>query len=70
LFTGAEVIKSVAQRAIYGGLAETPFDPCYHKYCDTVANINSNILQISAQGTAEVISLLSQIPNLQNWLAN
>jgi Zn-dependent M28 family amino/carboxypeptidase len=35
LFTGAEVPKTPEQVALYGGLADVAFDPCYHAVCDT-----------------------------------
>jgi Zn-dependent M28 family amino/carboxypeptidase len=38
IFAGAEVIKTPAQVALYGGTAGEPFDPCYHQLCDTFAN--------------------------------
>jgi Zn-dependent M28 family amino/carboxypeptidase len=38
LFSGAEGIKSARLAQIYGGIAEAPFDPCYHKDCDNFAN--------------------------------
>ena len=38
LFTGAEGIKTAAQAATYGGVAGSPYDPCYHAACDTFAN--------------------------------
>lgn len=34
LFSGAEGIKSARLASIYGGIANAPFDPCYHKACD------------------------------------
>jgi Zn-dependent M28 family amino/carboxypeptidase len=39
LFTGAEVLKTAAQAAIYGGAAGEQFDPCYHAFCDTLATV-------------------------------
>ena len=33
LFTGAEVLKTVEERKLYGGLANAPYDPCYHQVC-------------------------------------
>jgi Zn-dependent M28 family amino/carboxypeptidase len=36
LFTGAEVLKSPAQVAQYGGVAGAQFDPCYHDPCDSL----------------------------------
>lgn len=36
LFTGAEVHKSVAEAALYGGVAGAAYDPCYHSFCDNL----------------------------------
>ncbi|MGH2589236.1 MAG: M28 family peptidase, partial [Actinomycetota bacterium] len=35
LFSGAEVIKTPEQVAVYGGIAGAQYDPCYHQACDT-----------------------------------
>jgi Zn-dependent M28 family amino/carboxypeptidase len=37
LFTGAEVPKTAAQVAQYGGIVDAQLDPCYHAACDTFA---------------------------------
>jgi Zn-dependent M28 family amino/carboxypeptidase len=44
LFTGAEVPKTAAQQAIWGGTTAAQFDPCYHLACDTFANNNNHAL--------------------------
>jgi Zn-dependent M28 family amino/carboxypeptidase len=36
LFTGAEVIKTAADVALWGGVAGQQFDPCYHDPCDSL----------------------------------
>ena len=36
LFTGAEVPKTAAEAALYGGVAGAAFDPCYHGFCDNL----------------------------------
>jgi Zn-dependent M28 family amino/carboxypeptidase len=36
LFTGAEVPKTAAEAALYGGVAGAAFDPCYHSFCDNL----------------------------------
>ena len=41
LFSGAEVIKTPEQQAIYGGVAGEAFDRCYHQACDTISNLNT-----------------------------
>ena len=36
LFTGAEVEKTAAEAALYGGVAGAAYDPCYHAFCDNL----------------------------------
>lgn len=36
LFTGAEVPKTVAEAATWGGVAGAALDPCYHAFCDNL----------------------------------
>jgi Zn-dependent M28 family amino/carboxypeptidase len=45
LFTGAGGVKNGAQAQQFGGSAGQPFDSCYHKACDTVANISEQVLK-------------------------
>ena len=52
LFTGAEVPKTAAQQAIWGGTTGAQYDPCYHQACDTFANINLHALNINADAVA------------------
>lgn len=40
LFTGSEGLKTAEQAARYGGTAGAPYDPCYHRACDTIANVS------------------------------
>jgi hypothetical protein len=40
LQTGAGGIKSEEQRIDYGGMANAPYDPCYHQKCDSEDNIS------------------------------
>ncbi len=44
LFTGAGNPKNEALAQRFGGSAGQPFDPCYHKACDTGLNINREAL--------------------------
>jgi Zn-dependent M28 family amino/carboxypeptidase len=55
LFTGAEVIKTPEQAAIYGGTAGAQFDPCYHQACDTFDNVSLEVLDQMADATAFTI---------------
>jgi Peptidase family M28/PA domain len=48
LFTGAEVVKTEEQEAIWGGTAGEQFDPCYHLACDTFDNIDLHALDVNS----------------------
>ncbi len=40
LFSGAEEIKDAAEAAAWGGEAGAAFDPCYHRACDDLDNVD------------------------------
>jgi len=52
LFTGAEGIKTLAQRDVYGGIAGQQYDPCYHAACDTFSNNSNEVLDLNADAIA------------------
>ena len=52
LFTGAEGIKTAEEAALWGGLAGSQYDPCYHLACDTFANISLQALDVNADAVA------------------
>ena len=52
LFTGAEVVKTEEQEAIWGGTAGEQFDPCYHLVCDTIDNISVEALDVNIDAIA------------------
>jgi Zn-dependent M28 family amino/carboxypeptidase len=56
LFTGAEVPKTAAQAAIWGGTAGQQYDPCYHLACDTYDNINLHALDVNSDAVAFAFS--------------
>ena len=58
-FTGAEGIKSSAQAQLWGGTAGAAFDPCYHRACDTSANISETALDRNADVIAATVWALS-----------
>jgi Zn-dependent M28 family amino/carboxypeptidase len=59
LFTGAEVPKTAAQVAKWGG-SEVAFDPCYHSACDTIDNVNAEALEINADAIATAVFTLAR----------
>jgi Zn-dependent M28 family amino/carboxypeptidase len=52
LFTGAEVIKTAEEAAIWGGTAGDQYDPCYHLACDTFDNISLEALGVNSDAVA------------------
>lgn len=55
LFTGAEGVKTAELAATYGGTAGAPFDPCYHLACDTLSNLNTEVLDQNADAIAHTV---------------
>jgi Zn-dependent M28 family amino/carboxypeptidase len=55
LFTGAEVVKTPEQQAIWGGTAGDQFDPCYHLPCDTYSNVDRHALSVNADAVAMAV---------------
>jgi aminopeptidase S len=58
IFTGAEGRKTAAQVGLWGGTA-TAFDPCYHRACDTTANINDTALDRNSDAIAYTVWTLA-----------
>lgn len=52
LFTGAEVIKTDEQQAIWGGVAGESYDQCYHQACDTIDNVSVEALDVNIDAIA------------------
>ena len=55
LFTGAEGRKTAEQAATYGGTADVSYDPCYHSACDTISNVNTQVLDEMSDAIAYTI---------------
>lgn len=66
LFTGAEVVKTAEQAAIWGGTADTSYDPCYHQACDTIANLDTHALDVNADAVALAVLAYSYSTELVN----
>ncbi|MGB2919920.1 MAG: M28 family metallopeptidase [Mycobacterium sp.] len=60
LFSGAEAEKSARQAEIWGGQADAPFDPNYHKDTDTLDKIDRTAMQIHGGGVAYSVGLYAQ----------
>jgi Zn-dependent M28 family amino/carboxypeptidase len=60
LFAGAEDNMTADQAKLWGGQADKPFDPNYHKSTDTLEHIDRNALEIQGRGVAFAIGLYAQ----------
>jgi Zn-dependent M28 family amino/carboxypeptidase len=60
LFSGAEAKKSGDQAKLWGGTADEPFDPNYHKKTDTLDHIDRTSLGINGAGVAYAVALYAQ----------
>ncbi len=49
---GASARKTSTQAAKWGGTSGSAYDPCYHRACDTLTNINTTGLDRAADGIA------------------
>ncbi|WP_216210120.1 M20/M25/M40 family metallo-hydrolase [Amycolatopsis aidingensis] len=55
LFTGAGSNKTYAQQQKWGGTANSPFDACYHRSCDTINNIATTPLDHNSDAIAYAV---------------
>ncbi|MFI6758317.1 M28 family metallopeptidase [Micromonospora sp. NPDC050417] len=55
LFTGAELIKTEAEAAVYGGTAGQAYDPCYHQACDTIRNVSKRAIDEMSDAVAHAV---------------
>ncbi|GAA2215253.1 hypothetical protein GCM10009850_107200 [Nonomuraea monospora] len=67
-FTGAEGIKTAAQATLWGGTSGQAFDVCYHRACDTTANINDTALDRNADAIAYAVwTTATAVPPVTVW---
>jgi Zn-dependent M28 family amino/carboxypeptidase len=55
LFTGAGEAKDERERAAYGGRAGAVADPCYHRRCDDLDNVDLGVLDQLADAAAAAV---------------
>ena len=69
LFSGAEVAKSPAQAAKWGGMAGVPFDPNYHGAGDDIDNLDLRGWEQMADAGAHTLATLAEDRDLRETLA-
>jgi Peptidase family M28 len=57
LYTGAGGLKSEIQARFFGGAADQPYDPCYHRTCDTIENINRDVLEQNTRALVRALNV-------------
>ena len=74
--TGAGTSKSDVERDQYSavlgtgnaGVANAPYDPCYHQKCDRIANINPFAYEKVVKAAAYALEYLGRLNDLEKWL--
>jgi Zn-dependent M28 family amino/carboxypeptidase len=59
LFSGADEVKTAAQAEDFGGRAGRLADPCYHRACDDLDNVDDASLEVMAAAVADVVFRLA-----------
>ena len=59
LFSGTDYKKTDEQANIYGGKADEAFDPCYHRACDSIDNINLQALDELGDAAAHAVMVFA-----------
>jgi len=60
LFSGAEASKTEDQQEAFGGEAGAPLDPCYHRPCDDIDNLDERSLSRLGDAAAHATAVLAQ----------
>ena len=74
--TGTSDLKSADERDRYstmlgignGGIANAGYDPCYHRQCDRITNINLFAFEKVSKSVAYAIEYLGRLNDLEKWL--
>jgi Zn-dependent M28 family amino/carboxypeptidase len=62
LYTGAGEIKSRQEAERFGGTAGQPADPCYHRRCDDLGNLDLTVLDQMADAAAHALATFARDP--------
>jgi len=60
LYAGAAEAKQEAHAALFGGSPGRPFDPCYHRACDTADNVHPGVLEEMSAALSHALRELSR----------
>ena len=57
IHTGVGLPKTEEQAEIFGGEAGEDWDPCYHKDCDTIDNVNVEVMEEMTRAAAHALAM-------------
>ena len=57
IFSGAEGTKTSAQASKWGGQAGQAYDPCYHRACDTMSNVDATAFDRNLDAVGHMVWL-------------
>jgi Zn-dependent M28 family amino/carboxypeptidase len=60
LYAGAGEAKQEVHTALFGGSTGQPFDPCFHRACDTIDNVNRGLLEEMSAALSHALGELSR----------
>jgi len=66
LYTGASGRKPEKEAELFGGTAGRAYDPCYHRACDTVENINREVLEQHTQALVRTLRAAAVASRVQS----
>ena len=70
IFTGTGGLKTEEQAAVFSGTAGEPYNPCYNLACDTLDNINLEVLEQNVHSAAATALHFSMMKDLAIALAD
>ena len=59
IHSGTDIVKTDDQADIYCGTAGEPYDPCYHRACDDIDNINRKALDEMSDAAAHAVLIFA-----------
>ena len=59
LYTGAAETKTEADSVRFGGEANIPYDPCYHRACDNIENIDRGVLELMTEALVSTLGTVA-----------
>jgi Zn-dependent M28 family amino/carboxypeptidase len=59
LYTGAAETKTEADAVRFGGEANIPYDPCYHRACDNIENIDRGVLELMTEALVSTLGTVA-----------